>query len=174
MNTIVSITIAILVASSSIAQAGKASYRSHSAHSHGAAQLNLAFEQNKGSLEFRTAAKSILGFEHAPKNAKQIQQIEFAKNNFTANLPMMVKFNTDLQCKFTAQKIAQEFENNKKSHSDFVAHFSVECAKPVRNSLIEFDFTSLKEIHKVEVMVLADDLQKSLEVKSKPATLELK
>jgi len=49
----------------------------HHAHTHGVANLTLAFESGVMEVQFESPAMSLLGFEHTPKTQ---QQIEIVKN----------------------------------------------------------------------------------------------
>ena len=131
----------------------KNEHRQHQAHVHGTATLNIAFDQVSGKIEFKSAADSVLGFEHAAKSDKDKKILSEA----------ILKFETG---------ISQMIQDG--SHADFRAHFNVTCLKAITGTNIIFDFTGLNKIKDLDVTVLADALQKTIEVKTKPVTLELK
>lgn len=153
---------------------GKKEHRHHEAHVHGGAVLNVAFDQLKGQIEFRAASAGIVGFEHVPKSDKDKKIVSDAISNMDANITKMIQFDSSLGCVFTKEKIEMVPESESSTHSDFVASFSVTCSKSVVGSKVTFDFTSLKKIKDLDVTVLADTVQKTAEVKSKPVILELK
>jgi hypothetical protein len=153
----------------------------HSAHVHGGAKLNIAFDNMSGKIEFKSAAMGILGFEHRAVSIKDKKILEDAIAKFESEIFQMIQFEKILGCQFTKDKIGLISDNepghNKKhaaEHSDFIAEFSIACLKPVLGSTVTFDFTSIKGLKDIDVIFLIGDLQKSLEINKKPIALELK
>ena len=177
----------------------KHEHRQHEAHVHGAATLNIAFDQMVGKIEFKAASEGVLGFEHVAKSDKDKKTLNDAIAKFEVDISKMVQLDSSLNCTFTKEKIemakesetehAKEVAAEKKSeqkadkkhkahkvegeHSDFIANFNVTCKKPIVGSKLTVDFTAFKNIKDLDVTVLADSLQKSFEVKVKPVTIEL-
>ncbi len=149
----------------------KNEHRQHQAHVHGAATLNIAFDQVSGKIEFKSAADSVLGFEHAVKSDKDKKILSEAILKFETGISQMIQFDSVLGCVITKEKIEMIQDG---SHADFRAHFNVTCLKAITGTNIIFDFTGLNKIKDLDVTVLADALQKTIEVKTKPVTLELK
>jgi hypothetical protein len=155
-------------------------HRHHEAHVHGHATLNIAFDQVKGKVEFKAASQSILGFEHQAKSEKDKKIMSEAISIFETAIGSMVKFDESLGCVFMKEKIEMMAENQgyekykKGEHSDFVASYNVECKKELKGTKVTFDFTQFKGIKDLDVTLLVDDLQKTVEVKRKPVTVELK
>jgi Protein of unknown function (DUF2796) len=161
-------------------------HREQEAHVHGGATLNIAFDQLKGKIEFKGAADGIVGFEHAAKSDQDKKAVADAILKFETNISTMVNFDTRLGCVVSKELVEiqaeehAEHKDEKKSnslkgqHSDFIAHFSVVCAKSVLGSKITFDFTPFKRINDLDVTILVDAVQKTTEVKKKPVTLEIK
>ncbi|GLO62069.1 hypothetical protein MACH09_25770 [Vibrio sp. MACH09] len=55
------------------------SFRQHDAHLHGHVELNIAQDGNELLVEITAPGSDIVGFEHAPENEAQHQQIENAE-----------------------------------------------------------------------------------------------
>ncbi len=168
------IFITIIVLSSLAFAKEKKEHRHHEAHVHGGATLNIAFDQWKGKVEFKAASAGVVGFEHLAKTEKDKKTVTEAKTNMDANIAKLIQFDSALGCVFTKEKIEIVPESDSSKHSDFVASFQVTCVKSVVGSKVTFDFTSFKKIKDLDVTVLADTVQKTAEVKSKPVVLELK
>jgi hypothetical protein len=151
--------------------AGKGHKHHHHAHEHGAAELSLAFEGLSGKVSFKAAAEGVLGFEHAPKSEKHKAKYAESVALFENSVAKMVQMDSSLGCVFKKEKIEQVIDG---SHSDFVAEWSVTCQKSVEGSKINFDFTSVKGLKEIDVTVLAGVVQKSVEIKRKPVSVELK
>ncbi len=72
------IVIALGLLGSAISSASEQEVRQHGSHVHGAAALNIAVENNELLIEFISPAINIVGFEHAPNNHEQEDQISEA------------------------------------------------------------------------------------------------
>jgi len=155
----------------------------HEAHAHGVGILNVVFERNQGRIEFKAASEAVLGFEHEAKTENDKKKLKDTIVNFETNMSSMIKFNESLGCVFLKDKIemiSDKEENKNKSkvrraeHSDFIVHFNVNCKKEVKGSTVTVDFSSWKNLNDLDVTFLIDDIQKSIEIKKKPITLDLK
>ena len=169
----------LLVASVSFAHTNKKSgshkhdhHREHQAHQHGAGKLGLAFEGTKGVIDFEIPAESIMGFEHEAKSKadqkKKADSIELLKTKMNE----MVQFDSTLNCVMQAQDV--QVVSQEKNHSEVKAQYAVQCEKSLLGSVINFNLQKhFKRIKKVDVQIIVDSLQKSIEVKNKPAQIKL-
>lgn len=174
-----SVAIALLLVSSSVYAAKKKEHRHHEAHVHGGATLSIAFDQLKGKVEFKAASEGVLGFEHEAKSEKDKKKLSDTISTFEASIGSMVKFDESAGCVFVKEKIEMAGEEkvhdeHKGEHSDFIANFSVDCKNEIKGTKMTFDFSQFKGIKDLDVTMLIGDLQKSVEVKRKPVTVELK
>lgn len=184
-----------LSVSFSVMAGPKKAHRHHEAHEHGAATLSIAFDQMKGKIEFKAAAAGVLGFEHQAKSDKDKKALSDLIAKFQSGIGSMIKFEEPAACLFTVEKneMVPEGENTQKSkdgkksphhderhgehsgeHSDFMAQYSVECKNNIKGTKLTLDFTSFKGLKDLDVTILIDDFQKSIEVKGKPVTVELR
>lgn len=156
----------------SLSAAEKHAHREHGAHVHGAAELSIAFEGPQGKIEFKSASDSIVGFEHAAKSTADKKAIDEAFKKFEEKISEMIAFDKALQCQFSKDKLEVVSEGG--NHSNTVAAFSIRCTKsPVGTKLvfnIQKHFPKLKDI---DAQIIADNVQKSLEIKSAGTSLEL-
>ncbi|AFY00743.1 ZrgA family zinc uptake protein [Bdellovibrio bacteriovorus] len=142
------------------------------AHVHGAGKVSLAFDGKKGKLEFHAPAESIYGFEHAAKSKKDKQKKDEALAKLGEKMAEMVVLDPSLKCEI---KLEMYEVIEKKNHSDVEGEFNISCEAPVAGSTITFNFQKVfSRLKKVQVEVLADQVQKSLEVGKNGETLELK
>lgn len=149
-------------------------HREHKAHSHGHAELSIAFDSLVGQLEFKSPAESIVGFEHQAKSDKDKQKLTTAKVDFETNIAKYVQFDSNLGCKFEKKSIEMVSDANDDHHADFVARFDITCTKPLQGTTILFDFTSMKKLKDINATVLAGELQLKTEIRKKKTTLEVK
>lgn len=164
----------------------KTEHRHQGAHVHGAATLNIAFDQLKGRIEFKAASEAVIGFEHAAKSEKDKKQLNDAIAKFATGIGSMIQFDETLGCIFSKEKIEVAGENEghdedskghikrQGKHSDFVADFTIECKKEVMGTKVVFDFSQFKGLRDLDITLLVGDLQKSVEVKRKPVSVELR
>lgn len=149
-------------------------HRHHHAHSHGAGKMSLAFDGLNGRIEFEVAAESILGFEYAPKTDKDKKTLADAIKAFQENFSKMVQFDSTLGCEMTADKVEQKMEGKTSSHSNFKASYDVTCKKSVVQSKVKFNFSQYEHLNDLDVTILADQVQKNLEMTNKESSVELK
>lgn len=168
-------------------------HRHHDSHLHGTATLSIAFEQLNGKIEFKAASEGILGFEHEARSEKEKQKLANIIAVFEKSSSQLIQFDANSNCVFTAEKVGMEAESgategkaakgphkheHKKAHqgehSDFVAHYNVQCQKDLKGTQLTLDFSQFKGLRDTDVTLLIGDLQKSIELKRKPVTIELK
>lgn len=161
-------------------------HRHHEAHVHGSAKLSIGFDGLSGKVIFEAAAQGIIGFEHKAKTDLEKKQAEDRLKELVSIFPSMIVFDSNLSCQFKQEKIEQIFEKtnesevkNKKEprhgeHSEISATFFVNCQKAILGSKLRLDFTKMKNLNDIDVTVLVGDLQKSVELKRTPITIDLK
>lgn len=152
-------------------------HRHHEAHVHGSGTLSIAFDENKGKVEFKGAAEGVLGFEHKPKNKKDQKTVDEAILKFENEIAKMVQLDSSLNCQFTKEQIGQipeEGEESSGEHSNWAANFNVTCLKSPVGTSLKIDFSNFKLIKDVDITVLTGSVQKSAEFKKKPIVIDLK
>ncbi|KYG61574.1 hypothetical protein AZI86_17880 [Bdellovibrio bacteriovorus] len=144
----------------------------HKAHVHGAAQVSMGFDGSKGKIEFKAPAETVFGFEHEARSKKDREAKDKGLQALNDNISEMIAFDKELACEI---KMEASQVNQEKDHADVEVEYAVTCQKPVAGSTITFNFKKgLSRIKKVKVEVIADEVQKSLEVKKNGESLELK
>lgn len=136
----------------------------HEAHVHGEAELNIAFDNLKGVIEFTSPAESVLGFEHQAKSSEDKKKLANSVQIFKDKINEMIKFDSSLACKIESEKIEQVVQKKSK-HSDFLARYKVVCDKAIEHSSLDIDFSIFDHINKMNITLLVGTLQKSVEYK---------
>lgn len=171
MKNFISVIVALLLPFSALAlKKKKSEHREHEAHVHGAASLAIAFDGLKGRIEFKSASEAVMGFEYQPKSTKDKKIFEETVGKFDL-MDKLVQFDSSLDCVFKKEKIEMIPDGE---HSDFVANFDVTCGKSVLGSSVIIDFTRFSRLKDLDITVLAGSLQKSVEAKGKPVTIQLR
>ena len=148
-------------------------HREHGVHAHGAGTLGIAFEGTSGRIDLKITSESIVGFEYAPKSAKDKKKRDTALLTLEKNISEMIVFDPSLNCRISKEKIEIVAESEK--HSNLVAGFGVACGKsPVGTEIVlnfQKQFPNIKDL---DVEVVADNIQKSVEAKKNSTRLLLK
>ncbi len=175
------IIISTLVATQVLAKAK--SHREHGSHQHGAGSLGIAFEENKGRLEFKIPSESVIGFEYTPKTDKdkKIKEAQLAK--LETGVTEMVAFDASLKCQISKDKIevvrdekeSKSAHSEHSEHSDLEATFNVICDKSPIGSKVTFNVQKIfPKIRDLDVQLIVGNIQKSIEARKNGVSIELK
>lgn len=167
------LVLALFLITGPLSAAEKHSHREHGAHVHGAAELSVAFDGPQGKIEFKSPSESVFGFEHAAKTAADKKAVDDAFKKFETNIAEMISFEKSLECQFSKEKIEVVFEG--KNHSNTAAAFTVRCNKSPVGTKLQFNIQKhFPKIKDIDAQILADSVQKSVEIKSSGTSAELK
>ncbi|MEN0059160.1 MAG: DUF2796 domain-containing protein [Bdellovibrio sp.] len=146
--------------------------KEHGAHVHGAGRASLAFDGKKGKIELHLPAESIFGFEYEARSAQDKKKKEKALSDLETKIAEMIVFPAEMKCEIKKEI----FEVNQgKNHADIEAEFNVNCEQPLTEKTIAFHFQkTFPRLKKVQVELLADSVQKSMEVTKNGETLDVK
>ena len=143
------------------------------AHQHGHAKLDIAFEGQKGKIELEAPSDIFFGFEYAPKTDAQKKLVKIKTAEVENSIEKMILFDSQKSCKI--QKEKTERVQTGKNHSEMRFSFQAECQKPIVGSSVIFNIQSiLPKAKDVDVQVIVDSLQKSIEANKNGTRLELK
>ena len=149
-------------------------HREHAAHNHGSGNLSIAFDDNKGKIDFKIPSESIFGFEHSAQSEKDKKTMAAGLFQLENKISEMIVFDATLKCQFSKNKIEVVPEDKHSNHSDTVASFLVVCAKSPVGTKIVFNFQKFfPRIKDLDVQVLAGVIQKSSEAKQNGTVIEL-
>jgi hypothetical protein len=163
----------VLMFGAAAAQADNHIHREHGAHVHGSATLAMAFDGNQGSVEFKSPADSVLGFEHAANSAADKKKMAEVYTIFETKISEMVSLDTSLHCQFHKDKLDTVFASA--NHADVIATFSLKCAKSPAGTTVKFYFQKyFPALKDVDAQFIVDNLQKSLEIKTNGTNLDLR
>ena len=175
--------LALILNLSSIVLAKAPVHRHHESHHHGSAEVHIAIEDLKGKIEFKAAAEGVLGFEHLPKSKDEKSKLAAIYSQFENEISKMISFDKSLSCIYIKDKIQLQTEDqnaekssrkHKGEHADFFASYDIKCNKTPIGSTLLVDFTSFSGLKDIDISILSGEIQKSIEAKSKPVSIELK
>lgn len=120
-------------------------HRSHDAHAHGLASLNIAQEGQSLVIELESPAANLVGFEHQPgtsEEEKKIQQAMLILNN----PDQLFVTSESAQCQVTSAEVESELaesqehhdddhkehgeDHHEEAHSDIEAYYEFSCLQP--------------------------------------------
>jgi hypothetical protein len=165
--------------------------RHRDAHVHGVAEINIAVEGTKATVEFRAPAESVMGFEHEAKSESDKKKRDAALEQLRAKGGQMVVFDPKLGCKSSDMKTAivetkgestkaqagkEAHKDPKKSgeHREVHGTFSVACGKPLAGSRVKFGVSKVfRDIQEIKVQVLGDSGQSGATIKKDKGDVKL-
>jgi hypothetical protein len=165
--------------------------RRHEAHVHGVAEINIAVEGTKATVEFRAPAESVMGFEHEAKSESDKKKRDAALEQLRAKGSQMVVFDPKLGCKSSDMKTAiveakgdsakaqagkDAHEDQKKSgeHREVHGTFSVACDKPLAGSRVKFGVSKVfRDIQEIKVQLVGDSGQFGATIKKDKGDVKL-
>lgn len=107
-------------------------------HEHGRAELDVAIEGLSLTAEFHSPADSILGFEHAPRTAKEKQAASAALETLRARGGELLLLPAEAACQFLPGKAGIAAEAG--GHQDVEASLRATCRRPLLKGEIRFAF----------------------------------
>ncbi len=132
----------------SIVFASKSS-KSLSAHTHGLVGVDMAVEGSELLVLLTSPSVNIIGFEHKPKNQKQIKKIADAKKNWIENFSDLISFDGIKKCKEKKISWKQEFSGG--SHSEIKAEMHIDCPFKLAGKKVEIKlkekYSKIDQIH---------------------------
>jgi hypothetical protein len=165
--------------------------RRHDTHVHGVAEINIAVEGTKATVEFRAPAESIMGFEREAKSESDRQKRDMALEQLRTKSDQMVLFDARLGCKFSdvktaiveqkgddakarSGKDAQKDQNRRGEHREVHGTFSVACDKPLPGSRVRFGVSKVfHDIQEIKVQVVGDSGQSGATIKRDKGDIKL-
>ena len=144
---------------------------------HGVAEINIAVEGAKATVEFRAPAESLMGFEHEAKSESDKKKHDAALEQLRTKKDQMVVFDPKLGCKSSDMKMAiveekgdhtkaqpgkDAHKDQKKSaeHREVHGTFSVACDNPLAGTRVKFGVSKVfREIQEIKVQVVGDSGQ---------------
>jgi hypothetical protein len=165
------------------------------AHEHGAGKLAIAIENASVQMELEVPAHDIVGFEHAPSNARQRKAIEDAKARLSG-LAGIVTPSAAAGCALAEAKVeligaaaeagkadkatsepkpgAKKAGKDDHAHSEFKATWRLACASLDKLSDLTFGyFKTFKGADKLTVTVIGPKGQTSTELTRRKPVLSL-
>lgn len=162
-----------IVIAASVSSAQSESAPVQKKHLHGLATTTMGFDDKKGKIELHVNAEAIYGFEHEATSKKDKTRKEKGLAKLEEKIADMIVFDKSLNCEI--KKEIFEVNQERRSHAEVIAEFSVTCAAPVAGTNVEFNFQkAFPRIKTVQVDVIVDSVQKSAEITKNGESLELK
>ncbi|MFP5518759.1 MAG: DUF2796 domain-containing protein [Bdellovibrionia bacterium] len=136
--------------------------KSHSAHVHGNAEMDIAFDGVKGEVKFEGSGDAFLGFEHKPKNMKQEKAVSDLQDTLKNRINEVVVLPAASGCQWMQTKYEIEYHGN---HSDVDTEYQVTC-QVAPTGKVDLQFVKFfPKMKNIEVEVLTEKVQKKIMIK---------
>lgn len=157
-----------------ISNAHEKKHREHSAHRHGSGSLGISFDNKVGQIELKIPSESIVGFEHRPNTKKQKEKAKTQLALLENKILEIVAFDPVLNCKVTKTNVFMDFSSKNKNHSEVIAKFDLNCELSPLKSKLSFNVQKFfPKIIELDVQILVDQLQKSIEITKNGQSIDL-
>ena len=165
-------------------QGVQAEHAHHHAHKHGDATLEVSLEKGRLSLQFLSPMDNLVGFEHAPKNERQVKALEDLQrllenpfNLFEPNKEALCKRGqVVIQSKLLGKSDPVALQKDEHGHADLRYEAGFECGAPSLLTTINVTaFRSFRRLNEIDVELIADrpgGLARSFELNRKRSTIE--
>lgn len=159
LRRVAPVLVGVAVGSFGIESFASEKKKSHGAHDHGSAKLNLVVEGTKLTAVLEVSSDSIYGFEYEPKSDKEKKQRDEGGEKLKANFGKMLLLDASLNCVFANTKLdlrAHAKGNHSETHAEFVAT----CQKPLTGTKASFAFQSFfPKIKRIQVQIISESNQ---------------
>jgi hypothetical protein len=171
-SCILSVLVALLTVSSHAAAADAG------AHVHGAATADVVVDGPVLQIELASPLENLVGFEHAPRNARQKKAVQEMTERFARPETLFVP-NADARCKAEPAAIESPLHQNgrrekraKDAHAELHATITFRCAAPAALKAIDFRiFEVFRGIERLSVQVAGPGGQSAATLTPKRRTL---
>lgn len=184
MYTIV-LAVAIAAGYTISAQAHEHESHKYAAHVHGIAKLEVVVEGNTLSVHLETPLDGVLGFEHAPGNAKERAEVAEMRRKLADGGKLFVP-TAAAQCTLKSVQVAAPMLDEKarknanpkanisanSGHGDLDADFLFSCAQPAKLSGMEVKlFAAFPKVREVGVQVVTAKRQFAMRLNARNSRL---
>lgn len=142
-------------------------HREHDAHVHGAANLNIAIENDHIDAELETPAMNIVGFEHAPRDAEQREAVARAVALLEDGAARLVP-SEEAGCRLDSASVESSLmdadhdqdHDHDEVHSEFHVIYRFHCESPDAIKAMQVNlFEEFPGMEEIELQVLTADRQ---------------
>lgn len=120
MNKITPLALGVALATSSLAYAEEG-FRQHGAHVHGQVEFNIAQDGNELLVEITAPGADVVGFEHAPTNDAEKQQLKDAVAKLS-HADHVFTLTSEAGCKVEHQSVTHTLDADKHDHDEHHDH----------------------------------------------------
>lgn len=120
MNKITPLALGVALATSSLAYAEEG-FRQHGAHVHGQVEFNIAQDGNELLVEITAPGADVVGFEHAPTNDAEKQQLKDAVAKLS-HADHVFTLTSEAGCKVEHQSVTHTLGDSEHDQHDHEEH----------------------------------------------------
>lgn len=159
--------------------AGEPEFEQHAAHEHGHVTINVALEAGTLVVEWSAPAQQVLGFEHAPRTARERAAADAASQwirraSHAVGLPPSAGCRVQ-SVEYTPPALTHDARDHGAEHADYRARYRYGCAAPA--SLMWFEpwlLRPLIALEHAEINVISPGVQRQVEARDATERIALR
>jgi len=145
--------------------------REHKAHTHGAAKLDISIENNEIEANLEIPGTDLVGFEGAPKTAKQKEDLKRMTDLMTKEYSLFM-IDEAAGCKVTERKL--ETDNHEKTHTEYNYEIEYKCKDASKVKVLDVNiFRDIETLNEVTVQLVTQRSQKQVKLTRTSSKVEL-
>jgi hypothetical protein len=148
--------------------------RSHGAHVHGSATMDIAIDGDHASLQFVCDTHSLYGFEHIARTPTEKTLVRKTMKLFNESFSENLIFEKRLNCTFLPKLVQARTEGHDddeapgEQHQSLFADYEMKCQTDIEPSVIQVDFTkTFPQILSIKLQVVSSKNNISQTLKGK-------
>jgi hypothetical protein len=143
------------------------------AHNHSEVKILIAQEQGKGVIDTTLPAVVVLGFEHSPRNPREVKKSKEALENLKVKAPQWFLFGDQSQCRLLETTV--DWIKDQSEHSEIRLKINFNCQKTLLGNNLKIQLRDTHpEVKTIHVEALIETLQKSWVLNKKQNLIEFK
>lgn len=141
------------------------------AHAHGVAKLDISIENNEIEANLEIPGADLVGFEGAPKTAKQKEDLKRMTDLMTKEYSLLM-LDEAADCKVTQRKL--ETDNHDKTHTEYDYEINYKCKDASKVKVIDVNiFRDIETVNEITVQLVTQRSQKQVKLTRTSSKIEL-
>lgn len=151
--------------------------RSHKAHVHGTATMDISIDKNEIEVDLKIPGMDLVGFEGKAKTKEQRENLKTVTNLLTQDYQLFT-LPESAGCTVTKRKLEAEHDDDDHGgigHSGYEYEIEYKCKDISKVTELDINiFRDIQSLSEIQVQLVTEKEQKSLKVKSTETQISLK
>jgi hypothetical protein len=143
------------------------------AHNHHEAKIQIAHESGKGLIDITLPAHVVMGFEHAPRNPKEVKKADSGMKNLKEQAPRWFHFSAQAECQLKEPQV--DWIRDQSEHSEVRVKINFECRQNLLGQNLKLGLRdTYPQVKTIKLEALVETLQKSWNLNKQQSQIEFK